>query len=173
MASGDTLFVLKAQASVPPGANAGTIDWIADASTPAIHFPCVDLDGVVNESVDWHVTIPSHYTGTTGFTFRFKYAVDGSDVDIVGIEFRVLPILNLDILTADLGMDLQTEVEIQDTPASTPINKFNVTATGALAKAAFGSAVAGDDIVVRATRDTAVATNTDDLQLITVYVTET
>lgn len=173
MASGDTLFVLTPIGSIPPSANFATLDTISDGSTPNLIIPVLDFDGATDEHMDWIREIPSQYAGTTGFTFKYKYAVDGTDVDIVEMEFRVLPILDLDILTADLGLDTQTAVAITDTPASTPINKLNVTGTGALAKASFGSAVAGDLIVIRATRDISVATNTDDLQLVSVLVTET
>jgi hypothetical protein len=92
---------------------------------------------------------------------------------LVEIEFRVLPIADLDVLTGDLGIDTKTAVAIQDTPPATPTDKFSVSTTGALAKASFGSAVAGDYIVIRATRDISAATNTDDLQLLAILVTET
>lgn len=173
MASGDTLFSLLPHGSVPTPTIYATLDTVADASTPPVTFPCLDFDGAADEHADWHVQIPSHYSGATGFTFSYKYAVDGADVDFVEMEFRVLDLNDLDILTADLGMDTQTEVTIQDTPAATPTNKFNWSDTGALAKASFGSAVAGDYIVIRATRDISPATNTDDLQLLSILVTET
>ena len=172
MASGDTLFQLFPQNSVPPSANYATHDTVSDASTPNIIVHVLDFDGATDEHMDWLVQIPSQYSDTTGFTFAYKYAMDGADVDIVEIEFRVLKIADLDILTADLGIDTQTAVAIQDTPAGTA-DKFNVTATGALAKANFGSAVKSDYIVIRATRDISAATNTDDLQLAAIYVTET
>jgi len=133
----------------------------------------LDFDGSADEHMDWFLTIPSHYSDTTGFTFSYKYAVDGTDVDIVEIEFRVLHIDDLDILTGDLGIDTQTAVAVQDTPATTPINKVNYSTTGTLAKTNFGDAVAADRIVIRATRDVSAATNTDDLQLLEILVTET
>lgn len=173
MASGDTLFILTPQGSIPPSANFATLDTIADASTPTTFFPVLDFDGATDEHADWHVTIPSHYSGATGFTFSYKYAVDGSDVDIVEIEFRALHVDDLDILTADLGIDTQTATAIQDTPAATPTNKLNYSTTGTMAKANFGSAVAGDRLVIRSTRDVSAATNTDDLQLLEILVVET
>lgn len=172
MASGDLLFVLSPKTRSGPDANGATPDTVADASTPAQKIPVLDFDGAADEHADWFVTIPSWYAGTTGFTFSYKYAMDGVDGDQVEIEFRVLHIDDLDTLTADLGLDTQTEVAITDDPAATA-NNFNYSTTGALAKANFGSAVAGDYIVIRATRDISFATNTDDLQLAEVYVTET
>ena len=173
MASGDTLFSLLPHGSLPPSANYATLDTVLDGSTPSITFPVLDFDGVADEHADWMAQIPSHYSGVTGFTFSYKYATDGTDADFVEMEFRVLHIDDLDILTADLGIDTQTEVAIQDTPPATPTNKFSYSATGTLAKANFGSAVAGDYIVIRATRDISAATNTDDLQLAAILVTET
>ena len=173
MASGDTLFILGPLGSSAPGATFATLDTVADASTPTGVIPVLDFDGSADEHADWYLTIPSHYSDTTGFTFSYKYAVDGTDVDIVDMEFRVLHVDDLDILTADLGIDTQTAVSIQDTPATTPINKMNYSTTGTLAKTNFGDAVAGDRIVIRATRDISAATNTDDLQLQDILILET
>lgn len=173
MASGDFLFALYPQGSVPTPSNYATQDTVADASTPALTIPVLDFDGATDEHAEWYRVIPSAYSGTTGFTFQYYYATDGADADLVELEFRVLHIDDLDVLTGDLGIDTQTEVAIQDTPPATPTNKFSYSTTGTLAKANFGSAVAGDFIVIRCTRDVSAATNTDDLQLAAVYVTET
>ena len=166
--------MLKAQGYTPPATLFATPDTVADASTPAIIFPVLDFNGISDSHADWtQLVIPSQYSGATGFTFSYTWAVDGTDVDNVEIEFRVLPLAQLDVLTADLGMDGQTPVAIVDTPIATSTDKFMVSATGALAKASFGSAVAGTLIVIRATRDVSIATNTDDLQLLSILVTET
>lgn len=173
MASGNTLFVLSPIGSILPSANFATPDQVQDASTPNIVIPVLDFDGGTDEHADWIVTIPSQYGGTTGFTFSYKYATDGADADLVEMEFRVLHIDDLDILTADLGIDTQTPVAIQDTPPATPTNKFSYSATGALAKANFGSAIAGNLILIRGTRDVSAAANGDDLQLAETLITET
>ena len=165
MASGDTLFILDPLGSSPPATLYATIDTISDASTPLMVIPVLDFDGVTSEHADWYLTIPSHYAGITGFTFSYKYATDGSDADLVDIEFRVLKLADLDILTGDLGIDTQTAVSIQDTPPATPTNKLSVSTTGALAKANFGSAVAGDRIIIRATRDVAAAAKTSEVHV--------
>ncbi len=173
MASGDLLFTLLPAGYSPTGTLYATPGIVVDGSAPTIQTEVLRFDGSVDEHADWKYQIPSYYASTTGFTFSYKYAVDGTDVDIVELEFRVLHIDDLDILTADLGIDTQTAVAIQDTPATTPINKMNYSTTGALAKASFGAAVAKDYIVIRATRDVSAATNTDDLQLAAIYVIET
>jgi hypothetical protein len=173
MASGDTLFTLTPNNCTPPASSYATNDWIPDTSTPPLNIPVLDFDGAADEHMDWFVVIPAQYAGTTGFTFQYYYATDGADADLVELEFRVLKLADLDVLTGDLGIDTRTAVAIQDTPPATPTNKMSYSTTGALAKASFGSAVAGDYIVIRCTRDISAATNTDDLQLAAVYVTET
>ena len=172
MASGDSLFVLKPHGSVPTPTDYATLDNIIDASDPPTIIPVLDFDGATNEHADWHVTIPEHYSEATGFTFSYKYAMDGVDGNIVEIEFRALHIDDQTVLTGDLGIDTQTETAIQDDPDATA-DDFNYSTTGTMAKANFGSAGPGDYIVIRATRDEAVVTNVDDLQLAVIYVTET
>ena len=173
MASGDTLFILSPLGSVPPSANNATLDWIADASTPNMHIPVLDFDGATDEHADWFVEIPSNYSEATGFTFSYKYAMDGADGDEVEMEFRVLHIDNQTVLTGNLGMDGQTPTTITDDPDATA-DDFNYSATGTMAKANFGSAAPGDFLCIRATRDEdGVAENVDDLQLAKILVTET
>ena len=174
MASGDTLFVLQPLGSVPPATLFATLDTITETSTPNATIPVLDFDGSSDEYADWHVVVPSHYAGTTGFTFQYTYAMDGTDADLVDLEFSIAKIVDTEIATADQGLDTATPVSIQDTPVATvTANKVAVSPTGALAKADAGTPVAGDYIIIRCQRDTAAAANTDDLQLINVYVTET
>ena len=172
MASGDTLFILSPLGSVPPSADNATLDWIGDASTPNMHIPVLDFDGASDEHMDWFVTIPSQYSEATGFTFSFKYAMDGADGDEVEMEFRALHIDDQVVLTGDLGMDGQTPTTITDDPDA-QADDFNYTTTGTMAKANFGSAAPGDFLCIRATRDEdGVAENVDDLQLVEILVTE-
>ena len=173
MASGDTLFILSPLGSVPPSADNATLDWVADASTPNMHIPVLDFDGASDEHADWFVTIPAHYSQTTGFTFSYKYAMDGADGDQVEMEFRALHIDDQTVLTGDLLMDGQNATTITDDPDAAA-DDFNYSTTGAMAKANFGSATPGDFLCIRATRDEdGVAENVDDLQLVEILVTET
>lgn len=174
MASSDTLFILTPQAYTPPATLYATLDVITETSTPNALIPVLDFDGAADEYADWHVVVPSHYSGTTGFTFQYTYAMTGVDVDLVDLEFSVAKIVDTEIATADQGLDTATPVSIQDTPVATvTANKVAVSPTGALAKADMGTPVAGDYIIIRCQRDTASAANTDDLQLINIVVTET
>ena len=172
MASGDTLFVLLPHGSIPTPTIYATLDTVADTSTPPLTIPVLDFDGAADEHADWYVTIPSHYSETTGFTFSYKYAMDGTDGDQVEMAFSVLHIDDQTVLTGDLGMDTSPQVAITDDPDATA-DDFNYSTTGTLSKGSFNSAAPGDYIVIRASRDISVAVNTDDLQLAEILITET
>ena len=78
MASGDTLFVLQPHGSVPPSANAATLDTIAGGSTPNEAWPCLDFDDGTDEFADWpNLIMPLHYAGTTGITLTLIWAAPG------------------------------------------------------------------------------------------------
>ena len=173
MSSGDTLFILTPQGSTPPATLFATLDTIAEGSAPPATIPVLDFDGAQDEHMDWHLTIPSHYSGDTGFTFSYKYALDGSQTNAIELEFRVLQINDGDILTADLLIDGLTSADLADTTAATPTNKINVAGTVALAKANMSTPAAGDRIIIRVTRDFDHASNTDDVQLVDVLVSDT
>ena len=172
MASGDTLFILTPQAYTPPAANYATLDTVADGSTPAMSIPVLDFDGSADESADWYVTVPSHYAGG-GLTFSYAYAMSSTDGDAVEIEFRAFPFADASsILTADLGMDGRTAVNVADDPSANA-NEFNITTTGNLSHSDAGSPAVGAFIIIRATRDYDHASNANDLQLLAVHVKET
>ena len=172
MASGDTLFILTPQAYTPPGTNYATLDTVADASAPYMSIPVLDFDGAGDESADWYVTVPSHYAGG-GLTFSYAYAMSSTDGDAVEIEFRAFPFADASsILTADLGMDGRTAVNVADDPSANA-NEFNLTTTGNLSHGDAGSPAVGAFIIIRATRDYDHASNANDLQLLAVHVKET
>ena len=173
MASGDTLFILTPQSYTPPATLYATLDTIADGSTPAMSIPVLDFDGgSQNESADWYVTVPSHYAGG-GFTFSYAYAMSDTVGTAVEIEFRVFPFADASsILTADLGMDGRTAVNVVDDPSANA-NEFNLTTTGNLSHGDAGSPAVGAFVVIRATRDYDHAANANDLQLLAVHVKET
>lgn len=174
MASGDTLFMLLPMGYTPPATLYATLDVITEGSTPNALIPVLDFDGAADEYADWHLVVPSHYAGTTGFTFQYTYAMDGVDADLVDLEFSMVKIVDTEIATADQGLDTATPVSIQDTPVATvTADKVAVSPTDDLAKADAGTPVAGDYIIIRCQRDTGAAADTDDLQLINIVVTET
>ena len=172
MATGDILFILRPQSSIAPSANAATLDTIADASTPTTFIPVLDFDPSTDEHRDWHVTVPSQYSGR-GFTISWKGGTDNTSVGTFELEIRCVKVKDAGVMTADLGIDAATEVAITDTPPATPQDKLNYSTTGALDHANAGSPSAGDYLVIRATRDTATDTNTGDLQLAEILIVET
>ena len=174
MASGDTLFILDPLNSVPPASSYATLDTITETSTPNAAIPVLDFDGAADEYADWHVVVPSHYSGTTGFTFQFIYAMTGTQTNLVELEISAALLADTEIATADQGLDTAPPVAIQDTPVATvTADKIAYSPTGALAKADMGTPSAGQRMIIRAQRDTAAASNTDDLQLMAIIVTET
>ena len=172
MASGDTLFVLTPQAYTPPATVYATLDTVADGSTPAMSIPVLDFDGAQDESADWYVTVPSHYAGG-GLTFSYTYAMSDTVGTAVEIEFRAFPFADASsILTADLGRDGRTAVNVVDDPRANA-NEFNITTTGNLSHSDAGSPAVGAFIIIRATRDFDHTSNANDLQLLAVHVKET
>lgn len=172
MASGEVLWVLEPRGHAHPQTDDhAALDTVADQSIPPILFDCLDYDGGTNEFADWHEEVPSWYSGG-GFTFRYKYATDGVDADTVQMQFSMLKVVDLTDLDSDLNMDLQTQVSISDTPPATQ-NGHNVSNTGNLAHADAGSPAVGDSVVIRSERNTAIAVNSDDLQLLKIIITET
>ena len=171
MATGNTMFHLVHENGHAPSANGATFDTIQDGSTPNLVHSVIDYDGGTNVHYDWFLPIPDAYDGG-GFAFQYKYATSGADPDLVDMEFRMMKLVDLDILTADLLMDGQTAVSIQDTPPGTPTNKFSVSDVGNLSHSDADSPAVKDVAWIRGTRDTAAAANADDLQMLEVYVNE-
>ena len=99
--------------------------------------------------------------------------MSSTDGDAVEIEFRAFTFADASsILTADLGMDGRTAVNVADDPSANA-NEFNITTTGNLSHSNAGSPAVGAFVVIRATRDYDHASNANDLQLLAVHVKET
>lgn len=172
MASGDGMFVLHPQNQVGPGSSYATKDVAEDASTPGFPMAVLDFDGAANEHADFVETVPENYGGG-GFTFGYIYAMDGTDGDIVELEFRMLPLADASsVLTADLGVDTRTAAALTDDPSATA-NEFNLTGTVALSHANAGSPAPGAYMLIRVTRDISIAVNADDLQMLAILIKET
>jgi len=171
MSTTDTLFILNPLGGTPPATLFATLDTITETSTPNASIVVLDFDGSTDEHMDWWVTVPSHYAGG-GFTFSYKYAMDGTDGSAVEMEFRVMKLQDSDDLSSDLLIDGQTEATRADTPIATA-DDLNITLTVDLSHANADSPAVGDRIIIRATRDISPATNTDDLQLVDILVLET
>ena len=175
MASGDTLFILTPMSGTPPATLYATLDTIAGTvDSPLPSYPVLDFQGATaDQHMDWHLTVPSHYVGTTGFTFSYKYAMAGVVGGAVQMEFRVRKLVDA---STDIGGDIDimgaTAAVLADDPSTTQ-DEFNQTTTVDMPKADAGTPVAGDRIILRASRNWDHATNGDDLQLLEILVTET
>lgn len=172
MASGDTLFVLLPQGSIPTTTAYATLDILSEASTVVGNIPVLDFAGATaDESAEWVVMIPNWYASTTGMTFKINYAMAGTDGSDVQFEVRALKIVAGETITSE-NIQAATATDITDTPNGTA-NVLDVTPTGAIAKADMGTPAAGDYLRIRLSRDYDHAANADDAQVLGVYVTET
>ena len=170
MASGNTIWVLEPLGGSPPATIFAQLDTIADASTPVGTILVLDFDPSTAEFMDWFVTVPSQYGGG-GFTISFKGGTDNTSVLDFTVEVRIVKLADAVILTGDLGLDAATAVTLTDTPPTTPINKLNYSATGALTHANAGSPAVGDRMGIRVKRN--ATGNTGDLQLAEILILET
>lgn len=171
MATTNTIFICTARNGTPPATLFATQDTIADASTPVATISVLDFDTSTAEFYDWFFTVPSQYAGG-GFTVSWKGGTDADNTGTFELEVRMVVIADATILTGDLGLDAATAVALVDTPPTTPINKMNQSATGALSHANAGSPSAGDLVGIRAKRDVDNDTNTGDLQLLEILFLE-
>lgn len=172
MASGNMMAELDAVGSLQTTTLYATRDYVADASTPAGVSACLDYDGSAqDEHAEWQFDLPDTYSGG-GFDLIIKYACDGTATGAVQFEVRAIKLVDTSDLDSDLGMDTATATDITDTPTGTA-NAMMVTAAGSITHANAGSPSAGDRMRVRVTRDYDHAANTDDAQLVAVYVKET
>ena len=168
MASGDTLFKFFPLENQPPATLGATPDQIVAATALRL---VLDFDGAADEFAYFEDFWPDHYGGG-GIDIKYHYSMDGTDQDLVELEFSVEVLQDLDDQDAG-GQDFGTVTAIQDTPATAVANALNVTAAGAITHANCGSPSAGDRMRLQVQRDISAATNTDDLQLHGIYITET
>ncbi|KKK62098.1 hypothetical protein LCGC14_3007710, partial [marine sediment metagenome] len=101
-----------------------------------------------------------------------KYSTDGTDVDAIQLEASMEVLQDDDDQDAG-GQDFGTATDITDTPATATANYSNVTAAVTISHANCGSPAAGDDGRFKLTRDWDHASNTDDVQVSEVVITET
>ena len=171
MASGDTMFVLLPQDSIPTTTVYATHDTIDDGSTVVGVIPVLDFAGATaDESAEWARVMPSNYAGG-GLTFEIAYAAAGTVGTAVQFEVRAIQMVATDAIGSQ-DLQGQTATDITDTPNGTA-NVVDITPTGAISHANAGSPAVGDYMRIRVSRDYDHAANADDAQLIAVYVTET
>jgi hypothetical protein len=171
MASGDSLFVARSTDFAPTGANPASRDIRAGGSTPTEAVAVLDFDASTQEYADFHGTMPEHYGGG-GLTCSIRWAASSATSGVTrwGIAFRRI---------ADDAEDVDAshtyvynDGNATAASASGEYDYFDITFTDG---ADMDSVAAGDEFVLRLTRDAADGgdTMTGDAELVSVHVTET
>ena len=170
MASGDTIFSFgPADFNNNPTSNYATLDTYAAATGVRM---VLDFDGsAANETaIAGNLNWPAHYDGG-GVNVVVWYSTDGTAVGAVEFEVSFEVVQDDDDTDAG-GQDFGTATNIADTPATATANYVNKTSPGSISHANCGSPSSGDACRFRIVRDYDHATNTDDVQLLQVVITE-
>jgi hypothetical protein len=170
MASGDTLFSFgPADFNSNPTSNYATLDTYAAATGIRT---VMDFDGsAANEiAIAGNLNWPSHYDGGV-VNVVVWYSTDGTSVGAVRFQVSFEVVQDNDDTDAG-GQDFGTATNIDDTPATATANFINETAAGAISHVNCGSPSPGDACRFKIERDFDIATNTDDVQLLQVVITE-
>ena len=126
----------------------------------------VNPSGTVAPPGGW----PAHYDGG-GVNVVVWYSTDGTAVGAVEFEVSFEVVQDDDDTDAG-GQDFGTATNIADTPATATANYVNKTSPGSISHSNCGSPSSGDACRFRIVRDYDHATNTDDVQLLQVVITE-
>ncbi len=170
MASGNTLFSFFPANNVPPSTNYATRAWIAALTGVRDVLVFEGSGGSNDESAIFPEYFPSQYGGG-GVNVMVDYSTDGTDVDAVQFEVSIESLQDGDDQTgtADFG----TATDITDTPSAMTIDALNRTAAGAISHSNCGSPAVGDRMRLKVTLDHDHSTNSDNIHIHGVYVTET
>ena len=169
MASGNTLFKFLPAQNVPPDADYATRDTFAATTGNRI---VLDFAGSgADESAIFGDFWPSFYAGG-GVDIVIDYSTDGVVTAAVQFEVSIEVLQDADDQDA-AGQNFGTLTDITDTPGTATANILDRTAVGAITHANCGSPAKGDRMRFKITRDFDHASNTDDVQLHGIYVTET
>lgn len=172
MASGDFLFELRPQSATPPTASAATHNTVEGASTPAEMLPVIEFDAAADEYMDWYLTMPEHYAGTTGITCTLEIQMASATSSNV----RAAIALRERATTDDWDTTVHTYVYNEATlavPGTLGLSvKGNITFTDG---ADMDSVAAGDSFVLRFYRNQGHGDDaaSGDALLERIYVTET
>jgi hypothetical protein len=166
MASGDSLLIWTALANEPPDADYATLDSILTTSTdePDDYVPVLDFDsGATQEYAGFSGVMPASYSGG-GVTLRLYWTSEATTGDVKwDAAFKALA---------------STYAAVQSTTTTTDgvardINTTDITFTDG---AQMDSVAVGEYFRLTVTRDSADAAdtmNSNDAELIAVYLRET
>ena len=167
MASGDTLLTLHPHDSEYRASDAATPDVITATTGER---PVLDYDGSTDETGIWTCVMPTTYSDG-GITVVAWAAMDGGNGANVALEVAVERVPDGGNLASG-GLDFTTvNTSGAVTPAATGV-LFDLTTTFT-SGADMGNITAGDLFRFKAVRDTGIASNADDLQLVAIEIRET
>ena len=168
MASGDTLAIFGPLDGEPPTTAYATLDTITAATGVR---PVLDFDGATDETIIFSSVMPSNYAGTTGVTVVAWAATSAGNTANVAFEMAFERVADGGNLAAG-GSDFAADNTTGAVAGAGENILFDLTCTFTNGPD-MDSVVAGDVYRLKVTRDTGVATNNDDLQLLAVEVRET
>ena len=171
MASGDTLFIFLPEDNIPPATAYATYDTFAATTGVRSVLDFAGDTGSGDETAIFAGSWPSHY-GDGGVNVVAWYSTDGTSTSAIQLEVSAEVMQDLDLTDTGAGQDFGTLTDIADTPGAGGVNALNKTAAGSISHANCGSPNPGDLARFKVTRDFDHATNTDDLQLHAIVVTE-
>lgn len=175
MASGDTLFVLRAHDAAPPASGYAQPDIVDGGSTPPEAVPVWDFDGgSSDEYVDFICMMPSNYAGgglTCTIVWGSSDVAGGTSGVVWGIAFRRI---------ADDAEDINSSHsysfnDVNPNPPSAigEVSYDNITFTDG---ADMDSVDVGDYFILRIRREASDTTNdtmSGDAELHAIYIKET
>lgn len=174
MASGDSLLIFTAMNNEPTDADYATLDAILTTSTdePDDVVPVLDFDpGATQEYASFAAHMPSQYAGTTGLTVTLIWTSEATTGDVKwDVAFKALA--DTTNLLSSTYAAVQTITTTTDATAR-DINTSTITFTDG---AQIDSIAAGEYFRMLVTRDSIDAAdtmNSNDAELISVYIKET
>ncbi len=174
MASGDALCVWRAMDNEPPDADYATLDTILSTSAdePDDVIPVLDfVSATTNEYASFSGFMPNHYAGTTGVTVTIVWTSEATSGDVKwDAQFRA----HADS-SSITGETYAAENTVTTTTDGTA-RDINTSAITFLDGADMDSVVANEYFRLSINRDVVDAgdtMNSNDAELIAVYLTET
>lgn len=172
MASGDFLFASRAPQGSSLGSSYATLDTVPGTSTPPENMSVYDFDAAVDEYMDFFLTMPSHYVGTTGITLKIEVSASVA----TSSNFRLAAALRLRATSDDWDT----------TPHTYVFNEVSVAVPGTVGNSVIGtitftdgadmdSVIADSQFVLRIWRNRGHGDDlaTGDMQLERFYCYET
>lgn len=170
MASGNILYHWDVKMAIPPTSNYATFDTRAGTN---VIVDVADFDATTDETLYFKGHCPAHYSGG-GFTVKIKYMMTSATTGTVSLDVSF--------------MSITDDADDIDTKNFAAANNGNFTVASASGEYDYAtitftdgadsdSVAAGEDFILKFTRDANSTTSTDDatgdLELVSITLTET